>query len=87
MVENSLLLAAEIALLIAFLVVIVQTAHNKDKGPTITVILVKVLVKIRGKNIFCIVLVISCNKGKSYKSLGLGLRLIYMRNDTFYDSH
>lgn len=84
MVENSLLLAAEIALLIAFLVVIVQTVHNKDKGPTITVILVKVLVKIRGKNVFCIVLVISCNKGKS---LGLGLRLIYMRNDTFYDSH
>lgn len=85
--ESSLLLAAEIALLIAFLVLRVQIVHNKDKGPTIIIILVKVLVKIRGKNVFCIQLVISCNKGKSYNSLGLGLGLIYMRNDTFHDSH
>lgn len=65
MVESGLLLAMEIVLLLTFLgVKNFKVTYNRDKGPIITIILVKVCVKIGEKDVSYMSLVIHCNKGK-----------------------
>lgn len=64
MVESGLLLAMELVLLLTFLDVNIskQRIVNSDKGPIITVILVKVRGKIGGKDVSYMSLAIKANK-------------------------